>query len=492
MTAREHIRDEDLRRGACVEEKVLVGDLYRASSHAPRFIDRRKLPQLAMRSDPARLLARPVTWGLAALLVRNDMTPRSERVLGQAKRLLDPVTADALIASLLKSWDRTRHHGGYAWIRRAIALFGGDRTALAISEELARWSSERGAARRHVSFMMDALADIGTDTSKMVLFELTRAQNVTRAWERARNLVKVMARRRGVRVQHLGDLAVPGCGFDGHGKRGLEAAGRQLELTLDEGFELRCDDPRTGERFACPADLGDDPRAREEWEHTLGAVAKAVEVQDLRMEDAMVCGRRWSQSDWNESIFDHPLMINYARRLVWGMFDKDDDLVATFRATEDRELVDVEDDTFTMPMGLTVGLVHPLHLTREILAAWSRSFGDYEIREPIEQLGRATFVELEGRFEGVTLEGRAFRARMMGGLWRHDGSSRGKLELTKGFGHGARAVLRSSPGFTTWRHRIPDQEVVSIELKGLEGLRADIARSETIRTLEAITHHAVQ
>src|SRR5262249_48373170 len=83
----------------------------------------------------------------------------------------------------------------------------------------------------------------------------------------------------------------------------------------------------------------------------------------------------------------HQFLFNLVRLLLWGNYDADGDLLATFRVTEDRTFADVN-DTMITPSGDRVGVVHSLELTDEERGKWGEVFSDYEIIQPFPQLGR--------------------------------------------------------------------------------------------------------
>ena len=469
------------------DDEALVAELIATRIKRPTVIKNIELPDLYLLSNPDEPIPSEATESLAVWLSKLVSIPH-DGVIERARLALDPRSTGALADTLYDAWAAKGFHGRHKSLKYALAVFADDRVAVKLESSLRTWPHQGDTGRKRAIYMMDVLVDIGTDTALMVLLYLSFFQDVPSVWDRAKSLLTSVARTRRVSVTRLGDLIIPDCGLDERGERMFEVRDREIKVVFDENFDPRLVDVATDERLEQLPEVDGGEHARQDWALMSETIEEVIKVQSARLEQAMVTDRRWSQSDWNESIFNHPLMINYARRLVWGMFDKDDDLVATFRATEDRELVDVEDDTFTMPRGLTVGLVHPLHLTRELLAAWSQSFGDYEIFSPIEQLGRATHGAADGDFAGETFEAGPFKAGMKRNLWRRntDGGSV-RDTFTKSFGHGVSATIKITPGFYPgsgdWGE---DQKITSITLGGGKNGRGDIAYSEAVRDLEGI------
>ncbi len=58
----------------------------------------------------------------------------------------------------------------------------------------------------------------------------------------------------------------------------------------------------------------------------------------------------------------------------------------TFRYMEDGSFNTVDEEEYTLPDGGSIGLVHPIELTDQDLAAWKQQLEDYEITQSIDQL----------------------------------------------------------------------------------------------------------
>lgn len=81
-------------------------------------------------------------------------------------------------------------------------------------------------------------------------------------------------------------------------------------------------------------------------------------VEPVRLERAMVAGRRWSAADFDAFLVRHPLVGHLVRSLVWGTY-AGEKLVATFRVAEDASLASIDDTAFVLKEGLAVAIVHP-------------------------------------------------------------------------------------------------------------------------------------
>jgi hypothetical protein len=124
---------------------------------------------------------------------------------------------------------------------------------------------------------------------------------------------------------------------------------------------------------------------------TLKKDAKAIaQGQILRLELIMCAGRRFDAAVFRNFFVEHPLMIHLVRRVLWGVYDEGA-MTAAFRVAEDRTFADASDEPYELPEAATVGVAHRLDLDDATCAAWAQVFGDYEILQPFDQLGRAVF-----------------------------------------------------------------------------------------------------
>jgi len=127
-----------------------------------------------------------------------------------------------------------------------------------------------------------------------------------------------------------------------------------------------------------------------EWKLLKKQIAEVAKIQAVRLEQAMVTGRRWTATELRQLLIGHPLMINLVRLLVWAVYDTEGRVTATFWVTEDHTLADASDAPFMLAADASVGIMHPLQLRAEqqVLERWGQLFGDYEVVPPFPQLGR--------------------------------------------------------------------------------------------------------
>lgn len=374
---------------------------------------------------------------LVAAVVRAGMTEGTlEKGLGVALRAgLSRESADAFAVALLEQWRAKEFHGRHRWMGELVVALGGDQIALALEPLVVAWSEGGDAGRDRAKNALGWLRHIGTDTALLVLVGLRHKVVKPSVIEAAIDALDAAAADRGTTISELCDRITPTLGLDARGTRTLEWGPRRLTLALDPHFEPRLHDEEGGELDELPGpDPAEDPgrleAARATFAILSGQLREAVKVQSHRLEQDMIRGRRWDPSTWTRSLKEHPLLVSFTRRLLWGVYDEDDLLLAGFRTAEDETLVDLDDRAYELPAEARVGVVHPLHLDDDARSDWSRHFADYEIISPFPQLERATHrardderdADKVDRFGGERFKSGVIRDTLIRRGWQRDPS----------------------------------------------------------------------
>ena len=138
----------------------------------------------------------------------------------------------------------------------------------------------------------------------------------------------------------------------------------------------------------------------------------------------MSAERLWQVAQWKELFVKNPVMHQFAIGLIWGVYE-DKTLKATFRYMEDGSFNTVDEEAYELPQTGTIGLVHPIELEEESLAAWKEQLSDYEVIQPIEQMERTVYRPTEEekeqteltRFGGKLLNGLSLSGRLQNMGW---------------------------------------------------------------------------
>ncbi|MBC7978130.1 MAG: DUF4132 domain-containing protein, partial [Myxococcales bacterium] len=357
---------------------------------APKFVDLTTLATPRLRDGtglPPTAVARLVT---VLQLSPLDM-PLS--ILEEITGALDPNAAAEFAWELFQAWLAHGAPAKEAWAFWAVGHLGNDESARQLTPMIRTWPGEAAHARAVVG--LDVLAAIGTDVALMHLHGIAQKLKFKGLQEKAREKIDAVAEARGLSAEQLADRLVPDLGLEDDGTLVLDFGPRQFTVGFDEGLKPFVRDAagkRSGE-LPKPGKTDDPEQAKTATEHykALKKDAKAIaQGQVLRLELIMCAQRRFDAAAFRNFFVGHPLMIHLVRRVLWGVY-ANGELTACFRVAEDGTFADRDDGPFTLAADATIGVVHRLELADDQAAAWGQVFGDYEILQPFDQLGRAVY-----------------------------------------------------------------------------------------------------
>ncbi len=332
--------------------------------------------------------------GLITLLKQSPVDQPVPALITALKTHANRQSLDIFAWELFELWLEDGAPSREKWALGAVGLLGSDALALKLTPFIRTWPGE--SQHQRAVFGLRCLQAIGTDTALMQINGIAQNAKFKGLKARAREAIETIAQERNLTREQLEDRVVPDCGLDERGKRAFDFGPRQFQFVLspemkpmvrDDKGKLRANLPKPGKRDE--ADL--TQQAIADWKLLKKQIREVAKIQAFRLEQAMVTGRRWPIAEFEQLLVRHPLMVNLVRLLLWGGYDTQGQLVATFRVTEDQTYADVNDDDFSLAGFQEVGLVHPLPLSDETKSAWGELFSDYEIVPPFPQLGREIY-----------------------------------------------------------------------------------------------------
>ncbi len=301
---------------------------------------------------------------------------------------------DAFAWKLFESWLQDGANSKEKWAMLAIGFLGGDHCVLKLTPLLKIWPGESQHQRAVAG--LECLRAVGSDTALMQLNGIANKLKFQGLKNKAREFMGQIAHQKGLTQSELEDRIVPDLDLDARGSREFDFGTRKFKFALssdlkpmirDEDGKLKKDLPKPGKND----DAALSNQSLAEWKLLKKQLSEAVKVQVPRLEQAMVTGRRWNAEQFESFIVRHPLMVNYARTLLWGAYDADGRVTSTFRVTEEQDFANVDDDAVLLSADARVGLVHPAHLDSQLAAKWGEVFSDYEIAPCFQQLGRKVY-----------------------------------------------------------------------------------------------------
>jgi hypothetical protein len=348
---------------------------------------------------------------LLTALRRSDLE-KPHPLIPALKAHADARSLDAFAWALCEAWLYDGAPSKQKWALMAVGLLGGDASAFKLAPLVRAWPGESQHQRAVLG--LECLRAIGTDTALMQINGIAQKVPFRALKLRAQECIEAIAEARGMTRAELEDRIVPDCGLDERGTRVFDFGARHFTFALgpdlkpmvrDEAGAVRKDLPKPGSKD----DADKSAQALEEWKLLKKQVREVAKVQAVRLEQAMVTGRRWTTGEFEALLVRHPLMTHLVRLLVWGGYDKGGGLVASFRVTEDATYAGPEDDDVLLDGLASVGIAHPLQLTEDDLATWGQVLADYELIPPFPQLGRPVYTLEAGEAEALELT--RFRGR---------------------------------------------------------------------------------
>ena len=311
------------------------------------------------------------------------------------EQVRESCTADSLARfswDLFQLWRAADGSGKPDWCLLQLALFGDDETARTLTPLVRRWPGE--ARHQRAKKALDVLATIGTDVALMHLYGIGQKLKFKALKTAAAEKIEHVAQQRGLTPLELADRLVPDLDLEPDGTLTLDYGPRQFTVGFDESLKPFVRDASGKVLKSLPKPgKGDDAErakaAKKRWSAMKKDARDVARTQITRVELVMTSRRRWEAGTFRTFLVEHPLLIHLVQRLVWGVYDDQGALTATFRVAEDRTMSDLDDEAFALPDDATVGVPHRIELDELGLAnRWGEVFTDYEILQPFPQLGR--------------------------------------------------------------------------------------------------------
>ncbi len=294
------------------------------------------------------------------------------------------------------------------WVFEAAARFGDDVSAHAIGD----WAMEItdvDLPSEIADAAVNSLARLGSPVALLQLQRMSSDATSSALAHAAAGALELAAQERGLRIWELEDTFVPLCGLGPDEEFPFDYGKQRFGLVLDAWLKPQLFDGRTWAMHDVPppGGPGDDSKkvkaARARFEMVRADVEDMMPVQTRRLEAALVEQFRWADKHWREHLLNHPVMRLLIQRLVWGVYNKAGTCIATFRVADDFALTDENDDPTTLPPGNQIGVLHPMDVGENLVAAWSELFSNYEIITICPQFDRPLFTSTEDQRKEVLL-----------------------------------------------------------------------------------------
>lgn len=300
------------------------------------------------------------------------------------------------------------------WLLLPLVEYGDERAANALVKAVKDWKKVRKLKASEAIHLLCSLPGNYGVSQVRELWESGKFSESILA--NARQALSEAAERRGMGLEEFLEQLVPDFGLDRDGLQ-LDLGPWQYRVRIRPDLSLVVLNEKGKASKSLPkARAGEDPDLRSLAENQYKALAKnlkpVLKQQAARLTRALQLGSRWPAASWRRLFAEHPLLAIVSQAVVWAAEDADGQPLGRFRPDQAGELIDLQDEPFTLAEGAQVHIAHPLELDEAERAAWTEHFADYELVSPIGQwetaVYRASAEELDAsrltRAEGSRLQ----------------------------------------------------------------------------------------
>lgn len=260
---------------------------------------------------------------------------------------------------------------------------------------VSRYMKDHYTRRHQIEAILKSLANSNDMAITQLILSTARRHRTKSIQTVARSLIEVIAKRNSWTQDELADRTIPTAGFEHVNERQtLNYGSRELTLTLSPSLKIEVHNEQGNLLKALPqARQGDNAEAVTESKKLLSANKKelkqVVELQSARLTDAACCDRVWSFADWNEYLWQHPVMYFLVQRVVW-QFESNGQWLSA-RPSEDAALLDLEDDELEVDSITRVRLVSSATLSEAEIKSWKQHLKDFKVKPLFDQFSKACF-----------------------------------------------------------------------------------------------------
>jgi hypothetical protein len=353
----------------------------------PDWVTLEELPPVLI--DKCRLNTEQLINLVAAM--QTATASNTDPLIPPLREHADADNLEKFVLSILDAWLSVGAPNPERWVIWAVGQLGSNRAALRLPPLIRTWRA--GGNQPHAVAGLECLKLIGTDTALMQLNVVASDQRLKALKEKAVVFMESIAAALGLSRERLEDRLISTCGLDGWEKTEFDLGSRKFTLAItqdmspalqDETGKLREDWPKPNK--------GDDAdlvkEGGDKWKSLRRELKVTLKTQSDRLEQALVSQRRWFSDEFEELLVKHPVACHLVRRLLWGGFDKSGKLIGLFRVSLDGQYTDDKHAPVSLDGFAEIGLVHPLQLKSDHLAAWSKLFQELEIAQPFAQMQR--------------------------------------------------------------------------------------------------------
>ena len=207
----------------------------------------------------------------------------------------------------------------------------------------------------------------------------------------AGGLIEKVAEAKSWSLDELADRTVPSAGLDEDGILSLPCGPEEkpYRATIGQGLTLEVRNPDGKVIKSLPSGQDDATKAsKKQLSASRRELKQVVAMQSTRMYEALCSARQWATQDWLRDISEHPIMRRITERIVWLGLDEQDEIVGSFRPTEEGDYTNADDEDVDVTAFSAIKLAHGALMEESTVRAWEQHLQDYEVKSLFPQFGR--------------------------------------------------------------------------------------------------------
>lgn len=261
-----------------------------------------------------------------------------------------------------------------------------------------------GKRFKYASFIMEAIFLSSKNIGFYLIYEASKKFKQVSVRNKCRDMFYTISHKMNMTEEEFADIIMPNFGFDIDGIRIVKADDRIFRITLKDDFSINIfDETNNKELKTFPKDFPID--AKNELSALKTEAKKILKIQIERLIYVFMNGRKWQFNNWRELFLYNTFMKKFAVGLVWGIYDKKNILLNSFRYMEDGSFNDINDEEISIKDNAIIGLLSPIEVKKSTIEKWQKQILDYEIEQPFEQLSAKTKTSLIKKMPNVLTVG---------------------------------------------------------------------------------------
>ena len=328
-----------------------------------------------------------VRWLLQQMAVNKEpyLSRSTRKVLEACPTAERKGFADALVAQ----WVVLHGDPKTAWSLQALELGADDSQVGLLVDAIGAWHKKRKPRAVRAT---QALGQIGS------LYALSQVKAIAETKRNPEVLVRTAqevlaeaARAKGLGLAALYDQLVPDFGLNNEQGLALEVGPYAYRVKLLGDLTLRVIGPTGRATKTLPkAKPEEDSTLRQSAEVRFKQLRKDLKLlakqQTQRIPALLMGGRHWPVPAWRKLFVDHPIFRALAQSLIWSRRDGNDQILDSFRLTEDLSLLNAQEQEIQLDPDNQITLWHPIDQSQELAEIWRTHLSDYEIQTIVDQV----------------------------------------------------------------------------------------------------------